>query len=234
VEGLEVIGVKVEVEGSGVGSVTVSEVFTNVFGRFVLVISKLSTRMVLWLFWSIGPTVLEGICDVVLEPGGTKVDIGKLERIGEDREGEGIEAERGGEGEIGGREGEIGVGGHVAEGRSKEGESQDGGDPGSNSTVVPGSREEGSTSRCSMNVTWKELKHFPVETSHKRYAFELGAYPISMQGLEHWYIFGYLVWISAKARHPISRKWDKDSQRPNHNSYAVLWFKVGVVVKLVR
>ena len=142
-EGEEVTGVKVEVEGSGIGSVTVSEGFTNVFGRFVLVVSKLSTKMVFWLF-------------------------------------------RGGEGEIGGREGETGVGVHVAEGRSKEGESQDGGDPGSSSTVVPGSREEGSTSRCSMNVTWKELKHFPVEMSHKRYAFELGAYPISVQGLERW------------------------------------------------
>ena len=185
-EGEEVTGVKVEVEGSGIGSVTVSEGFTNVFGRFVLVVSKLSTKMVFWLFWSIGPTVLEGICDVVLEPRGTKVDIGKLERAGEGREGEGIEADRGGEGEIGGREGETGVGVRVAEGRSKEGESQDGGDPGSSSTVVPGSREEGSASRCSMNVTWKELKHFPVETSHKRYAFELGAYPISVQGLERW------------------------------------------------
>ena len=37
-----------------------------------------------------------------------------------------------------------------------------------------------------MNVMWKELKHFPVETSHKRYTFELGAYSISVQGLECW------------------------------------------------
>jgi hypothetical protein len=186
VEGAEVIGVKVEVEGSGIGSVTVSEGFTNIFGQFVLVVSKLSTKMVFWLFWSIRLTVLEGICDVVLEPRGTQVDVGKLERAGEGREGEGIEADRGGKGEIGGRKGETGVGGRVAEGRSKKGESQDGGDLGSSSTVVPGSREEGSASRCSMNVTWKELKHFLVEMSHKRYAFELGAYPISMQGLERW------------------------------------------------
>jgi hypothetical protein len=123
VEGSKVIGVKVEVEGSGVGSVTVLEGFTNVYGWFVLVISKLSTKMVLWLFWSIGPTVLKGICDIVFEPRGAKVEVGKLEQVGEDREGEGIEADRGGEGEIGGGEGETGVGGCAAEGRLKEGES---------------------------------------------------------------------------------------------------------------
>ena len=78
-EGSKVIGVKVEVEGSGIGSVTVSEGFTNVFGWFVLVVSKLSMKMVLWLFWSIGLTVLEGICDIVFEPRGAKVEVGKLE-----------------------------------------------------------------------------------------------------------------------------------------------------------
>jgi hypothetical protein len=186
VEGSKVIGVKVEVEGSGIGSVTVSEGFTNIFGQFVLVVSKLSMNMVLRLFWSIGLTVLEGICDVVLELRGTKVEVGKVERVGEDREGKGIEADRGGKGEIREGEGETGVGSHAAEGRLKEGESQNGRDLGSNSTVVLGSREEGSASRCSMNVTWKELKHFPVETSHKWYAFELGAYLMSMQGLKHW------------------------------------------------
>jgi hypothetical protein len=37
-----------------------------------------------------------------------------------------------------------------------------------------------------------------------------------------------------KAWHLISRKWDKEGQQSNHNSYAILWFKVGVAVKLVR
>ena len=67
-----------------------------------------------------------------------------------------------------------------------EGESQDGEDPGSNSTVVLGSREEGSASRCLMNVTWKELKHFPVATSQRWYTFELGTYLIRVQRLDHW------------------------------------------------
>ena len=46
--------------------------------------------------------------------------------------------------------------------------SQDGGAVGANSTVVPGRRVEGKASRCSMNVTWKELKTFPVVTSQRR------------------------------------------------------------------
>ena len=165
---------------------------------------------------------------VVLESGNTTLGGSKVEGKDEGARGEGIDADRGEAGGIGGREGATGIDMRAAGGRSMEGESQEGGDPGSSSTVVPGSREEGSASRCSMNVTWKELKHFPVETSHRRYAFELGAYPIRMQGFDLWKILGLLVWISAKARHPISHRYDNEGWQPNHISYAVLWFKVGV------
>ena len=112
---------------------------------------------------------------------GTTVEEGK---VGDDT---GIEAKRGGElEENGGGEGGTGAEERTAGGRSIEGESQDGGESGSNSTVVPGRSDEGSVSRCSMKVTWKELKIFPVESSHSRYAFEFGAYPIRTQGLDRW------------------------------------------------
>jgi hypothetical protein len=42
------------------------------------------------------------------------------------------------------------------EGGMREAASHDGGAEGASSTVVPGRREEGSESRCSMNVTWNE------------------------------------------------------------------------------
>ena len=122
----------------------------------------------------------------MLELRGTKSQKGKLEGIGKGAQGEGIDAEGEEEGEIMGEEGETGVDVHPAGGRSMKGESQDGGEPGSSSTVVPGSREEGSASRCSMKVTWKELKHCLVETSHRWYAFEFGAYLIRMHGLNCW------------------------------------------------
>jgi hypothetical protein len=33
--------------------------------------------------------------------------------------------------------------------------------------VVPGRRDKGRASRCSMKVTWKELKIFPVEEFYR-------------------------------------------------------------------
>jgi len=57
-----------------------------------------------------------------------------------------IEGKGGGEGNIGAEGGDAGKG-------SREGESQDGGEPGRTSTVVPGIRDEGRASRCSMKVT---------------------------------------------------------------------------------
>ena len=111
---------------------------------------------------------------------------GTQELVGKEAQGEEINTEMGREGEMEGGEGTTGVDVPAAGGRSMEGKFQDGSDLGSNSTVVPGSREEGRASRCSMNVTWKELKHFLVEMSHRRYAFEFGTYPIRTQGLDHW------------------------------------------------
>lgn len=84
----------------------------------------------------------------------------------------------------GGCEGEMGAV-EVSAGReSRQGVSQDRGDPGRISMVVPGRGDKGRASRCSMKVTWKELKTFPVEESHRWYAFKLGAYLIKIQGFK--------------------------------------------------
>jgi hypothetical protein len=53
----------------------------------------------------------------------------------------------------GGGEGNTGAEGGLAGKGSREGESQDGGELGRISTVVPGIRDEGRASRCSMKVT---------------------------------------------------------------------------------
>jgi len=90
---------------------------------------------------------------MVLEGGGTKV-----EEAGGAEGGVEEWKKRGGEGETGAEE-------HAA-GGSREGESQEGGESGRSFKVVPGRSDEGSVSRCSMKVTWKELKTFPVESSH--------------------------------------------------------------------
>jgi hypothetical protein len=65
-----------------------------------------------------------------------------------------------------------------------EGVSQDGEELGSSSTVVLGRREHGRVFRCLIKVTWNKLKTFSVKLSHRRQAFEFGAYPIRMQGLD--------------------------------------------------
>jgi len=46
--------------------------------------------------------------------------------------------------------------------------SQVAGASGDSDTLVPGSKSTGCSSRCSMKVTWKELKSFPLEGSHSR------------------------------------------------------------------
>jgi hypothetical protein len=48
-----------------------------------------------------------------------------------------------------------------------KGKSQEGGELGRSSTVVPERRDDGRVSRCSMKVTWSKLKTFPVESSHR-------------------------------------------------------------------
>jgi hypothetical protein len=68
----------------------------------------------------------------------------------------------------GGKAGRMGADIGAEGSMSRDGESQEGGDPGTICTVVPGRRDEGRASRCSMKVTWKELKSFPDELSHKR------------------------------------------------------------------
>jgi len=86
--------------------------------------------------------------------------------------GNGASANKGGEEEGGGGgEGEtVGEGGDagVTFGGTRALAFQDGGAEGPSSTVVPGRSAEGNASRCSMNVTWKELKTFPVVTSQRR------------------------------------------------------------------
>ena len=70
-------------------------------------------------------------------------------------------------------------------------DSQDGGaDACSVPSVVPGSRGEGSALRCSVKVTWNELKTRDVVGFHRRYAFKCGAYPIRMQGTDRGYNLG--------------------------------------------
>jgi hypothetical protein len=55
-------------------------------------------------------------------------------------------------------------------------------------------------SNNSMKDTWKELKIQSVDQSQRRYALEWGAYPMRVQGMERWLIFGLLVGMSTKAR----------------------------------
>jgi hypothetical protein len=88
---------------------------------------------------------------------------GIVEGAGADKRGE-EEGGGGGEGETTGEGEDAGAG----LGGMREPASQDGGAEGASSTVVPGRRVEGRASRCSMNVTWNELKTFPVVTSHSR------------------------------------------------------------------
>jgi len=70
----------------------------------------------------------------------------------------------GGEGEIK----ELGGKGECADWGMREVASQDSGADRVSSMVVSGRRLEGRESRCSINVTWNELKIFPVVTSQRR------------------------------------------------------------------
>ena len=63
----------------------------------------------------------------------------------------------------------------------------------------------------SIKDTWKELKMWLVDWSQRWYAFESGAYPISVHGMEQWCIFGLLVGMSTNMQQPISQRWERDS-----------------------
>jgi len=84
----------------------------------------------------------------------------------------GAGADKGGEEEGGGGgEGETtgeGIDAAAGLGGMRSPASQDGGVEGTSSAVVPGKSVEGRASRCLMNVTWKELKTFPVVTSQRQ------------------------------------------------------------------
>jgi len=73
-----------------------------------------------------------------------------------------------------------GAGGTVEGG--VEAVSQLGGESGVKVIVVPGSKEAGTSSRCSINETWNESKTRPDLRSHSRYAFEWGEYPMKTHG----------------------------------------------------
>ena len=85
---------------------------------------------------------------------------------------EGAEVEKGGLGGWrGGGDGETLWSGGEGEGDvggMRDAASHDGDTEGASSIVVPGRREEGSELRCSMKVTWNELKIFPVVMSQRR------------------------------------------------------------------
>src|SRR5216683_911626 len=82
--------------------------------------------------------------------GGTKEEEVALAREERVKEEGGMEAEEGEVlEEVGGNVGKTGTELGAAGSRSREGESQEGGEPGRTSTVVPGRRDEGRASRCS-------------------------------------------------------------------------------------
>ena len=97
--------------------------------------------------------VIDGIVEAVGASEGADADKGGLEGEGGGGDGERLWSGGEGEGDVGGM---------------REAASHDGGAEGASSTVVPGRREEGSELRCSMNVTWNELKIFLVVTSQRR------------------------------------------------------------------
>ena len=114
------------------------------------------------------------------------------------------------------------------------GTSHVGGALGSKRMVVPGRRSASWSLRCSMKVTWKELKMAPVVLSQRWYALEWGAYPIKVQGVEWRNILGLDVCMREKARHPISRRWLRDGTVPNQISWGVFPTIEEEAVRLVR
>jgi hypothetical protein len=63
---------------------------------------------------------------------------------------------------------EMGEGGRGGEIGRREGVSQLGVALGSRQIIVPGRRSVGCSSKCSTNVTWKELKMLPSTVSQRR------------------------------------------------------------------
>ena len=55
-----------------------------------------------------------------------------------------------------------------------------------------------------------------------------------MHGTDLWNSLGLLVWIKAKALHPISLRWERDGFSPNQSSYGVLPLMEEEAVKFVR
>jgi len=106
-------------------------------------------------------TLLEGEGSIVMEG---------LETTEEGMEAEREKEEEEEEEDLGGSAGGTGATGVilVPKWRSSEGESQEGGELGSSSTIVLGIREEGSALRCSMKVTWNELKMCLVKESQSQ------------------------------------------------------------------
>ncbi len=98
-------------------------------------------------------TVIVGIVEGTGASSGTVADEGREEEGG-----------GGGDGETTGEGAEEGTG----PGGMRVPASQDGGAEGASSMVVPERRVDGMESRCSMNVTWKELNTFPVVTSQRQ------------------------------------------------------------------
>lgn len=104
----------------------------------------------------------------VLDDGLSNAEEATLRVTYGESEGAGTEAEAGEPEDKGGGEGRTGAEAREGVGTSTKVESQDGGEPGRISALEPGSRDEGRVSRCSMNVTWKELKIFPEASSQRR------------------------------------------------------------------
>jgi len=112
--------------------------------------------------------------------------------------------------------------------------SQLGGESGDRVSVMPGKRSVGSSSGCSRNDTWNESKMRPDSRSQSRYAFEWGEYPIRTQGRNRAYVFGIDVGMKAKARQPISCRWDREGLRLYHSSKGVRPCREDDGVRFVR
>jgi len=66
----------------------------------------------------------------------------------------------------------MGTGGGKGRFRGLEAVSQLGSESGTSLIVVPGSRSDGASSRCSRNKTWNKLNMHPEVGSQRRYALE--------------------------------------------------------------
>ena len=71
---------------------------------------------------------------------------------------------------------------------------------------VPGRKGDGEASRCSIKLTWKELKTRFEEGIQRRYDLEWGEYPMSLHSVDRCSTLGLFVRVRANALHPISCK----------------------------